>query len=47
LEEMEFNSKKGKIELLNDLLEPLYVQTKTGKKFSRKDEKTKDDSCII
>ncbi|HZE86974.1 MAG TPA: hypothetical protein VE090_02085 [Methylomirabilota bacterium] len=41
LEEMEFNSKKGKIELLNDLLEPLYVQTKQAKNSLGKTKKQK------
>lgn len=41
LEEMEFNSKKGKTELLNDLLETLYVQTKQAKNSLGKTKKQK------
>ncbi|MEK7571660.1 MAG: hypothetical protein AAB553_05295 [Patescibacteria group bacterium] len=41
LEEKEFWSKKQMIELLNDLMEPLYVQTKQAKNFLGKTQKQK------
>ncbi len=41
LEEKEFWSKKQMIELLNDLMEPLYVQTKQAKNFLGETQKQK------